>query len=60
MYVSALHIYVQYLWSPEEDIGYPRTGVTDSCELYNVDTRNQTQVLHKSSKCLSPAYSLEG
>lgn len=36
---------------PEEDTGFLSAGVMDICELPNVGTGNQIQVLFKISKC---------
>lgn len=36
--------------SPEEDIGFPGTGGTGTCELPGIDARSQTQVLQESQR----------
>lgn len=35
----------------QEEVRSTGTGDRDECEMPDVDARNQTQVLHKSSMC---------
>lgn len=42
-----ISVYVLHDCMPEEDLGFPRTANTDSCELSNVDAGNHSGPLEK-------------
>lgn len=44
------HAQVPGLWSPEEFVRAPGTGVVSGCEVPGMDAGNQTLVLYESSK----------
>lgn len=54
VYVHAyMYVCVWCLRWPEKDVGSPRIGATNSCELPGMGTGNETQVLWKSKQYIS-------
>lgn len=54
--MTVYHVRAWYLWSPEEGVAYPGTGVTDDCELPHGGLGTKHRSSARAVMLLAPEY----